>query len=106
MYNVTHIENGAKINKRGGPTGKTPLMLAASYGHVDMLKLLIEKGAKLNQRSNEVRTEPHTRAGIVTLVRNKGWSRNTALILATMGGHVECVEVLVAAGANKDKEGI
>ena len=98
-------ENGAKVNRRGGPTGKSPLMLAATYGHTDTLKLLIRKGANLNQKSNERRTEPGSRAGVVTLVRNQGWSRNTALILATMAGNVECVEILVAAGANKEEEG-
>ena len=81
-------------------------MLAATYGHTDMLKLLINKGAKINQKSNEVRTEPGARVGVVTLVRNQGWSKNTALILATMAGNIECVEILVAAGARKDEEGV
>ncbi|CAL2102274.1 Ankyrin repeat protein [Tenacibaculum sp. 190130A14a] len=44
------IENGTNINRKS--TGLTPLMFAARYNRVDILKLLIEKGAKLKVKSD------------------------------------------------------
>ena len=43
------IENGTNINRKS--TGLTPLMFAARYNKVDIVKLLIKKGAKLKTRS-------------------------------------------------------
>ncbi len=43
------IENGTNINRKS--TGLTPLMFAARYNKVDIVKLLIKKGAKLKTKS-------------------------------------------------------
>ncbi|PKH49951.1 hypothetical protein CXF68_04195 [Tenacibaculum sp. Bg11-29] len=43
------IENGTNINKKS--TGLTPLMFAARYNKVEIVKLLIKKGAKLKVKS-------------------------------------------------------
>ncbi|MCF2874861.1 MULTISPECIES: ankyrin repeat domain-containing protein [unclassified Tenacibaculum] len=43
------IENGTNINRKS--TGLTPLMFAARYNKVEIVKLLISKGAKLNTKS-------------------------------------------------------
>ncbi|WBX76645.1 ankyrin repeat domain-containing protein [Tenacibaculum ovolyticum] len=43
------IENGTNINRKS--TGLTPLMFAARYNKVEIVKLLIKKGAKLKVKS-------------------------------------------------------
>ena len=43
------IENGTNINRKS--TGLTPLMFAARYNKVEIVKLLINKGAKLKTKS-------------------------------------------------------
>lgn len=44
------IENGTNINRKS--TGLTPLMFAARYNKVEIVKLLIKKGAKLKVKSD------------------------------------------------------
>ena len=44
------IELGTDVNEKSN--GMTPAMYAARYNRVDILKLLVEKGAKLNVRSD------------------------------------------------------
>lgn len=44
------IENGANINRKS--TGLTPLMFAARYNKVEIVKLLVKKGAKLKVKSD------------------------------------------------------
>lgn len=66
--------------------GYTALFNAASAGHTDVVKFLIEKGAKLNERPGEA----------------------TPLIMASWGGHTDTVLVLLHAGSNpnaKDESG-
>ena len=46
------MDAGAKIEEQN-ESGHTPLMEAASAGHVGVAKLLIEHGAKVNTPSNE-----------------------------------------------------
>ena len=41
------IDYGADVNEKSN--GMTPLMLAARYNQVDIIKLLIEKGANIKQ---------------------------------------------------------
>ncbi|XP_071086114.1 ankyrin repeat domain-containing protein 50-like isoform X2 [Haliotis cracherodii] len=60
-----------------GQYGRTPLMLAAFYGHIDVYDLLCEKGAD------------------VSLVDNKG---NNTLHVACMGGHVDMVKYILSHG--------
>jgi ankyrin repeat protein len=43
------IDNGTNINRKS--TGLTPLMFAARYNKVEIVKLLIKKGAKLKTKS-------------------------------------------------------
>lgn len=44
------IENGTNINRKS--TGLTPLMFAARYNKVEIVKLLVKKGAKLKVKSD------------------------------------------------------
>ena len=55
----------------------TTLLLAAQYGHVEFVKLLLEKGAAMEARNNE---------------------KNTPMLLAAKNGHVEVVKLLLENG--------
>ena len=58
--------------------GHTPLMEAASAGHVEVAKILLEFGAGINTHSNEF--------------------KESALTLACYKGHLEMVRFLLEAG--------
>jgi len=76
------LEKGIDPNARDAH-GETPLHIAASEGHVDMVKLLLEHGANPNVR-DEV-----------------GW---TPLHWAASKGHVDVVELLLKHGANPNAQ--
>ena len=59
--------------------GRTPLNSASDSGHVDVVKLLLEKGADM------------------TVTNNGGW---TPLNLASGNGHVDLVQLLLEKGAD------
>jgi len=82
------IVKGADVNAKEKVVGEgyTALFHAASYGHTAIVKLLIEKGASVNERPG----------------------RNTPLIIASWGGYTDTVQVLLEAGADpnaKDESG-
>jgi ankyrin repeat protein len=47
------FKGGAKINSSSGPEGRTPLMLAAQFGHGEMCSLLVALGADINVTDSE-----------------------------------------------------
>ena len=61
--------------------GHTPLMEAASAGHVGVAKILLKSGAGINTHSNEF--------------------KESALTLACYKGHLEMVRFLLDAGADQ-----
>ncbi|XP_018654746.1 putative multiple ankyrin repeats single kh domain protein [Schistosoma mansoni] len=68
------LKHGSDPNFRGKKVECTPLMEAASVGYTDIVKLLLEHGACVAQKSN---------------------TGNTALHYAATSGHLECVCLLL-----------
>lgn len=69
----------AKVEDRGQKNDCTPLMEAASAGHIEIIELLLKHGADVNAQSS---------------------TGNTPLMYACAGGHVGAVQLLLAHGAN------
>lgn len=69
----------AQVEDRGQKNDCTPLMEAASAGHVDIIELLLKHGADVNAQSS---------------------TGNTPLMYACAGGHVAAVKLLLSNGAN------
>lgn len=100
--------------------GSTALMYAAGGGKLEMTKLLVEKGARIDVMDHSrwnalmlAALNGHAET-VKLLVDNKAnvdarnGNGNTPLMLAAEKGHLETVQVLVEAGADvnlKDKQG-
>jgi ankyrin repeat domain-containing protein 17 len=93
--------------------GHTPLMEAASNGHVECSRLLIDAGADVNTHSSEFKETALTLAsykGQVDMVKfllernadleHKTDEMHTALMEACMDGHVEVARILIEHGSN------
>ncbi len=74
------IQAEGSLNEREPWGGSSPLITAATFGHTDVARLLIEAGADLDQQNND---------------------GSTALITAAFFCRTEIVEALLAAGADK-----
>ena len=73
------LEEGADINY-ADEDGVTPLMIATQANSIDMIKVVIEKGAAIDTKEKKL--------GV------------TALMLAAFLGHAEVAKELLSAGAN------
>ena len=72
-----HVAAGTDLNAKEPSGGSTPLMIAALVGQTEAAKLLIEKGANINARSNDGGTALHAaaffcRTRTVKLLLSKG----------------------------------
>jgi uncharacterized protein len=85
----------------------TPLMVASHYGHVEVVRCLLDKGAAINEVNGDRQTALYTacfkaktsvvrllveRGADLTLARPNG---STPLIIATIEGHLEVVRSLL-----------
>jgi ankyrin repeat protein len=81
------LDDGANVNWKD-MSGNTALMRASQNGHVEIVRLLLEKGAQIDTQSN---------------------TGFTALMAASFAsGTIECVRLLLEKGANmyiKNKHG-
>ena len=118
-YLAEHLiaEHPEHATVRGG-SEETPLHVAASAGHSDILWLLTEHGADVNGRNEKNGEIPLHRAsangrleaGQFLLNRAADIdvpndSKNTALMLATLRGHAEFAQMLLERGASIDARG-
>ena len=96
------VSRGANVNGRGGHCSwyegessmeSTPLGMAASYGSAELVSLLLDKGAKVNQSAGRHYDIELPDAGV---------AMGTPLSLAAGKGRAEIVRLLLAKGA-KDK---
>ena len=90
--NIVYLlaKNGADINCAGGK-GQTPLMIAAAKKKTDVVRQLLDRGAKVNR----------------TVVDREGlpYGGYSALMVAAMNGHEDIVRMLLASGAKADLRG-
>lgn len=109
------LNEKVSINWKDTRYGMTPLICAASNGHIDVLKLLISAGADLDLKDKVddggiTALIEATRFNRIEAVRElieaganinaKDIGEETALYIASRDGHVEIVSALLAAGAN------
>lgn len=106
-------ENPELVNTKGDLQGEMPIHWAATQGKLDIVKLLIEKGADLNVFNIYGDSPLHGAsqrgfASIVDLLIKKGAdldaeslsSQHSAINYAAMGGHIDVVNLLLEKGAN------
>ncbi|MDJ1173086.1 ankyrin repeat domain-containing protein [Roseofilum capinflatum] len=97
------IEQGANVDtrdRRRDTRNKTPLMLAAREGHVDMVNLLLSAGAHPNLDDLAGGEVPFLLSGSYSAdsLNQYGYQAGrTALMLAVEAGHRDVVEALLAA---------
>lgn len=94
------------------PGGKTPLMVAAKIGDLELVRLLLSRGAEINARTQNGGTPLMFSAipgnpDIVRLLIERGADVNavahfdwTALMVASAKGHDSVIRVLLENGAN------
>lgn len=73
------IEQGADVNAKNDGFGSTPLMLASECNDLEIVKTLIKKGAKIDEKNK---------------------SGGTSLMAASAKGHGEIVQSLIRLGAD------
>ncbi|XP_046552936.1 ankyrin repeat domain-containing protein 17-like [Haliotis rubra] len=100
------------INSKGYKTG-TPLMVAAQYGHREVVDLLLRSGANAAYvdfvgdniliwacEGGDVETVKLVLSLNVVDINSPGWRRRTPVIDAAKHGHRDVVELLVKEGAD------
>nr|XP_042905187.1 ankyrin repeat and KH domain-containing protein 1 isoform X1 [Parasteatoda tepidariorum] len=97
------------------PEGNTPLMFACAAGHEDIVRVLLDAGARVEDHNENGHTPLMEAASaghveVAKLLVERGASINThsnefkesALTLACYKGHLEMVRFLLAAGADRE----
>lgn len=92
----TAIKHGAHINNVIGFQKRTPLMIAAENGHKEIVRLLLEHDAKINNTLVMMPDEDDK------FKSTGGWS---ALMLASAAGHLSTVKVLLEYNADTSIKG-
>ena len=74
-----HIEADSDLNEKDPVSGASPLIIAAVFGQIEVVRALIKAGADVNSRNNE---------------------GSTPLITAAVFGQIEVARALIEAGAD------
>lgn len=77
------VQHGASVNPTRPGNRISPLVVAASLGDVDLVRLMLARGALLN---------------------SAGTDAQTPLMAAAAGGHHEMADLLIAAGADRNAQ--
>jgi ankyrin repeat protein len=100
------LDHGAEINMQEPRRGQTALMWAISYGHPDVARVLIERGADINSRTTQlVDTEDYSPmlmegfGGNVSAIAKGGY---TALMFAARQGDIASASLILDRGAEID----
>ncbi len=116
----TLLQKGVDVNKApesGEFKGKPPILISAELNKPDILAMLIEQGANVEQKGPDGKTpfitafEKGNRAAMEVLaakganVNAKGQFENTPLIIATQKKDLEMVEFLLENRADPNAEG-
>jgi ankyrin repeat protein len=106
------LDRGADVNAKDTLRGTTASMWAAEQGHANILQLLADHGADLKAQS-AVLTGPRKRGlGFAQPgkdgVRPQGAPKGglTALIFAAREGELDCVQLLIKAGADVNQTSV
>ena len=106
------VAQGAKVNLGCKDNGDTPLLVAAKYGHVNIMKWLLTQGASVTERENNGYTvllcaahNGHLKVvqwlvGQGVSITEKADGGFSALLCAASGGHLDVVQWLVGQGAS------
>ena len=80
----------------------TPMMIACKYGRVDNVKLLLDIQKKLLKENvlDEEEVDEETEVRSADFLNSLNKENQTPLYLACRSGSIECVEILLNAGAN------
>ena len=111
------LDKGAQVNAAENLRGTTPLMWAAEQGHADVAQLLIAHGAEVNAQSKVLTPIGRRGLGFVNSTVVFGASGRAApkahtiggltpLIFAAREGALDCVRVLLAAGAKVNQTSV
>ena len=79
--------------------GRTPLMIASSCGHPEMVNLLLEAGAQVNFSNFSDYPSLHLPPHQISMPEEVSTVRGSALDIAVITGHVEVVSLLLQHGA-------
>jgi ankyrin repeat protein len=91
------LDAGANPDGRVGVDQSTPLILAAAQGDVEMVQLLLDRGASPN-----LTAEPQLVEGLARKIATS--TKSSPLSSAAGSGHLETVRLLLARGARPDDE--
>jgi ankyrin repeat protein len=91
------LGHDANVNAHEGWHGETALMWAAAENHPVVIQALIDRGADVRARSNAAGYTPSNGGYLPGSYLPAG--SFTAFIFAVREGHIDCVKVLLAAGA-------
>ncbi|KAF7978225.1 hypothetical protein HWV62_1224 [Athelia sp. TMB] len=105
------VSNGADVDKAGREASTRPLLVASQESHVEIVRLLLVKGANVDVKGGNYGTALQTasRQGHLTLAKlllDKGSNPNIeggrdgpALQVAIVAGHLELAKLLLEHGA-------